>query len=58
MLGTMTWDAVAKYASHASHGELYTVLSTDSLIRASQKAPNGFDIEQLTYDVRLLRSYL
>jgi hypothetical protein len=35
MLGAMTWDAVGKYASHASHGELYTVLSTDSLIRAS-----------------------
>jgi hypothetical protein len=55
-LGTMTWGAIANYVSHENHGELYAVLNDDSLIRASQKAPNGFDIEQLTYDMRLFRS--
>lgn len=51
LLGTMTWQAVASYASRADGGELYTVLSRDALIKASQKAPNGFDFSQLLADI-------
>ncbi len=36
--------------AQASHGEVYTVVSTDGINKASQKAPNGFDWSQLTAD--------
>jgi hypothetical protein len=55
MLGTMSWGAIAKYASQ-NHGELYAALSMDSIIAATAKAPNGFDAEQLVYDVKLLHT--
>jgi hypothetical protein len=50
MLGLMTTAAVAKYPNPAAHGELYTVLSTDAIEKANQKAPNGFDWSQLLAD--------
>jgi hypothetical protein len=56
MLGTMTWAAIAKYASHENHGELYTVLSMDWIIAATSKAPNRFDAAQLIYDVKLFHT--
>jgi hypothetical protein len=51
MLGSMSDAAVAMYASPAASGELYTVLSDEIMIRATQKAPTGFDFEQLEADL-------
>jgi hypothetical protein len=54
MTGTVTWPAIHRYAGRAFGGELYTVLSVDAIERASQKAPNGLDIDQLTSDIKML----
>lgn len=43
MLGCMTYAAMAKYACEAAGGGLYSVLSQDIIVRAKQKAPNGFN---------------
>ncbi len=51
MLGTVTNAAVEEYASTAGSGELYTVLSPEIILKASQKAPNGFDLAQLQADL-------
>ena len=51
MLGKITWAAIAKYASTAGSGELYTILSQDAISKATQKAPNGFDATQLAADI-------
>ena len=48
MLGTET------YASIAAYGHVYTVLGVDSIDRASQKAPNGFNWTQLLSDLESL----
>ena len=50
LIGTMTWAAVAKYAS-PPNGELYVVLSEDWIDRASGRAPNGFDFATLQADL-------
>ncbi len=50
MTGLMTDKAIAKYATQAAHGELYTVVSQDGIDKASQKAPAGFDWSQLIAD--------
>jgi hypothetical protein len=55
MIGTIAWDAVAKYASGNGQGELYAVLGPDAISRATGKAPNGFDFDQLQRDLRQLR---
>lgn len=54
MIGTMTYDAVAKYAVSANGGELYTVLSQDSINKATQKAGSGFDFTQLQADLQAI----
>lgn len=54
MLGTCTWAAVAKYATTAGSGELYTVLGHDAIAMATAKAPNGFDWAQLGADLKTL----
>jgi len=46
MLGRITPAAMAKNASTAGSGELYAVVSQESLIKATAKAPSGFDWEQ------------
>jgi hypothetical protein len=51
MLGIMTNGAVSQYAAGSEGGELYTVLSQDAIIKASKKAPNGFDFAQLAADL-------
>jgi len=53
MLGYLTDAATAKYAGQPS-GELYTVLTEDVIVRATGKAPNGFDFEQLQADFAAL----
>jgi hypothetical protein len=50
MLGLMTDAAIAKYATTAGAGELYTVVSQDAINKAAAKAPNGFDWSQLIAD--------
>jgi hypothetical protein len=50
MLGTLTDAAIAKYATTAGQGELYTVVSQDAIDKAAAKAPNGFDWSQLVAD--------
>jgi hypothetical protein len=50
MTGIMTYAAVAKYASEAAGGALYTVVSMDGINQATQKAPAGFDWSQLIAD--------
>jgi len=50
MLGLMTDAAIAKYATTAGAGEVYTVVSQDAINKAAAKAPNGFDWSQLIAD--------
>ena len=54
MLGEITDEAVAYYTSAAQGGQLFTVLSQDSIIKATAKAPNGFDFTQLQADLQAL----
>jgi len=50
MEGAITLPAIAKYAASSANGELYVVLSADSISKAKAKAPNGFDWSQLVAD--------
>ena len=50
MLGYLTDAAIAKYATTAGAGELYTVISQDAINKAAAKAPSGFDWSQLVAD--------
>ena len=54
MYGGVTWAALAKYMGAAANGALYAAISQDALIRASQKAPNGFNALQLAADARAI----
>lgn len=54
MTGLITNAAIDKYATSTANGELYTVVSQDSLNKATQKAPNGFDWSQLIADFELM----
>jgi hypothetical protein len=48
--GTITYDAVAKYAVASAGGQLFSVITSEALNRATLKAPNGFDFAQLSTD--------
>ena len=50
MDGTITYGAVAKYAVAGAGGQLFSVITPEILNRATQRAPNGFDFNQLTAD--------
>jgi hypothetical protein len=50
MTGLLTDAAIAKYATQAGNGELYRVVSTDTINKATQKAPNGFNWSPLIAD--------
>jgi hypothetical protein len=54
MLGVMTTAAVAAYTAGSAGGALYTVLSPDSINRATQRAPNGLDWQQLQTDFQAM----
>jgi hypothetical protein len=54
MLGELTYPAIAKYMVPAAGGELYTVLSEETIISAQGKAPNGFSWAQLAADFATL----
>jgi hypothetical protein len=47
----MPFDTVAKYTAEPLAGELYTVLSADTLIQATMKNPVGLDWSQLLADI-------
>ncbi len=48
MTGWFTDAAIAKYCATSNGGELYATISTDALVRAMLKAPNGLDWPQMT----------
>ena len=50
MEGLVTHAAIGEYCANADGGELYVVISQDSVNRASQKAPSGFNWSQLVAD--------
>lgn len=50
MLGRITPAATSLYTSQNAGGGLYTVLSPEVIIRAKQRAPNGFNWNQLLAD--------
>ena len=54
--GIMTYAAIAQYCNANVQGELYTVISQDILIAATQKAPNGFDFTQLMADFQAIKA--
>ena len=56
MLGTITWAAVAKYATTAGQGELYTALGADAISAATATAPSGFDLSQLRADLDSIKT--
>jgi len=52
LIGTMTWEAIARYTTQDSNGSLYVVLSKDSIAKATAKAPSGFDFTELQNDLQ------
>lgn len=50
MTGTITWAALAKYATRANGGELYSLLLEDQVAKGAAKAPNGVAWTQLVLD--------
>ncbi|MGA7748664.1 MAG: hypothetical protein WCA63_00805 [Gallionella sp.] len=54
MTGWLTNAAVSAYATTAGQGELYTCVSQDWIIKATQMAPPGFDITQLLADLQAI----
>jgi hypothetical protein len=50
MQGVITDPAIESFCAAENGGSLYTVLSADSINKAKQKAPNGFDFTQLIAD--------
>lgn len=56
MTGLITYAAIAQYCSSSNQGELYTVISQDSLAKATSRAPNGFDWTQLLADFQAIKA--
>lgn len=54
MIGFVTYAAVADYAAAASQGELYVVISQDSINKGTQQAPSGLNWSQLQADFAAL----
>ena len=55
MSGLLTDAAIAKYCDQSVGGDLYTVVSQDSLNQSTGKAPNGFRLEPIGRGLRLNR---
>ncbi len=49
--GILTDRAIAQYTTAQSQGAVYTALSPEILVRAQQRAPNGFNWTQLLSDI-------
>jgi hypothetical protein len=56
MDGWLAWNAVSEYCSTPLQGELYTVLSEESIIKATAKAPSGVDWDYLLADFQAFTS--
>ena len=56
IIGALTYGAIAKYCAQSAGGAIYTLLSQDSLIAASQKSPIGLDWSQLVADFQAIGS--
>ena len=52
LYGEVTFAALARYMVGSANGALYAAVSQDALIRATQKAPNGFDVMRLLADAK------
>lgn len=50
MIGTLTFDAIAKLCVESNGGELYVLLSEDQIAKSATKAPNGIDWDSLVSD--------
>lgn len=50
LIGTVTWAAVAEYASKGGSGELYVLITPDQLAKGAAKAPNGIAWSDLIAD--------
>lgn len=55
VVGKITDGATMSYAVPAVFGEVHTVLTPDIIVRAKQRAPNGFDFSQLLADFEAMR---
>jgi hypothetical protein len=53
-LGTLTWAANAQFASSDNGGNLFTVLTTEIISRATQKAPSALDWDTVLADFNAL----
>lgn len=54
LAGVMTNAAIAQYCAEENGGALYSVLSSDAILAAHTKAPNGFDWTQLQADFQAI----
>lgn len=53
ILGNFQFGAISYYCSENQGGQVFSVLSSDILARATAKAPNGFSFAQLTADLQV-----
>jgi hypothetical protein len=54
MIGTITWDAIAKYASRAAAGDLFVAFGEDAISKATGKTKAGFNASQLAADLKAI----
>lgn len=55
LYGVVTNGATKSYATDRGGGQMFTVLTEESIDRAKQKAPSGFDFSQLQADLEKMR---
>lgn len=58
LLGGLTYEAIAEYASHTNGGELWVVLTPDQLMKGQTKAPNGVSWNDLIVDFDALGGHV
>jgi hypothetical protein len=58
LLGTLTNRAAARYYVPSVNGEAHVLISREELVKASQKAPNGFDWTSLIANFDALGGHL
>ena len=54
LLGTITWAALAEFASSSRGGDIYLILTPDLIATGQAKAPTGLDWSQLIADFNAL----
>ncbi len=58
LFGTVTWPAVAQYASRGAGGQLFVMLTMDQLAKGASKAPNGVDWSTLVTDFNTMGGHV